>query len=307
MKTDLNDTMDEKFPTLTIEGAPMANKTVVQITKIPLNKLKLNRNSRLNIDPDELEGLMQSIKIEGLLQPIGVVKNGTGYEICYGNRRFLAVSKLGMKTIPVVIHEKKKESDVDIKNLTENVQRRNISIVEVGRYLSLLSKQGLTPAESAVRLGVSKSYVSACLDAFRDVPEEFRDDLEVRVGAMKDGKTRATAGKVSLKTARQTINAMKSRLISRSQMKVLLRAAKEDERFNPSKMPAYIDALSRGKEDFFDEVAETKQVRLMFQISKRHQASLEKEFVDDGPFKNINELFKAILKGEKSVAIKILR
>ena len=293
-------------PKLIIEGAPMAAGTRVEIMKMPLNKIKLNKNSRFNIDPDELDGLMQSIKQEGLLQPIGLVKNGSGYEICYGNRRFLAVSKLGMKTIPAVVHEKKKETDVDVKNLTENVQRRNITLAEVGRYVDLLSAQGLTPAETAVRMGVTKSYVESALDAFRNVPKEFRNDLEIRVGTQK-GSTKSTPGKISIKVARAIINAEKSNKITAAQKRELFRAAKSDEQFNPSKIEDYVSALCRGKKDYIDAVADTQQVRVVFNISKRHAASLEKQYVDNGPFKSIQELCKAILTGKKAVHIDILK
>lgn len=53
----------------------------MQVKELPVNKIKLGRNSRLDIKNEELSGLMQSIESEGLLQPIGVVKRGRGYEV----------------------------------------------------------------------------------------------------------------------------------------------------------------------------------------------------------------------------------
>jgi ParB/RepB/Spo0J family partition protein len=295
----------EETQTLIIEGAPMAKGTKVEIRKMSLNEIKLNKNSRLNIDPEELSGLMQSIKEEGLLQPIGVVKNGSGYEICYGNRRFLAVSKLGMKTIPVIVHEKKKETDVDIKNLTENIQRRNITLAEIGRYVELMSQQGLTPGEAAVRIGVPKSYIEACVAAFQKVPKEFRDDLEVRVGP-KAG-TKATAGKISLRVAQSIISAQKQNKINSAQSKQLFRAAKEDERFRPEQIPNYINAIHKNKKDFMGSAATTKEIRIKILVSQEHYEDLERKFVADGPFKSVSQLCVAILKGQKSVALKVLK
>ncbi len=55
--------MNEEMQTLTFEGVPMANKGgSVSITRMPLNKIKLGRNSRAGIDKTELDGLMESIK-----------------------------------------------------------------------------------------------------------------------------------------------------------------------------------------------------------------------------------------------------
>lgn len=292
----------------TIEGAPMAKGSTVTIQKMQLNKIKLNKNSRLNIDPEELDGLMQSIKETGLLQPIGVIKNGAGYEICYGNRRFLACSKLGMATIPVIVHEKKKDSDADIKNLTENIQRRNISLAETGRYIELLQKQGLSSREAAVRLGVTTNYVDSCLTAFRSIPSEFRDDIEIRV--VKDGRTKETKtapGKISISTAQKIVSAQKSGYLDRAQTRELLRAAKSEERFSASKVDQYINAMASKRKDWLSAVERLKVVRLSFLVSKEHYESLEKKFVENGPFKSVNELLYAVLKGEKSVKIEFAK
>ncbi len=277
---------------------------IVTIEKMPLKKIKLNKNSRLNVDPDELEGLMQSIKTTGLLQPIGVIKNGTGYEICYGNRRFMACSKLGMTSMPVIVHERKSESDVDIKNLTENVQRRNISLTEVGRYIGLLEKEGLSQAECAVRLGVSISYVKAAVDAFGAVPKEFREAIDVRLGN-KGGLARHTPGKISISTARSIIGAEKTGVITKAQAKKLYKAAKSSTKFNAGNIGAYIRTISSGEKDFLNKTPKSVRIAVTFAISEDHKNELEKKFITDGPFSSMNALCIAILKGEKAVQMKI--
>ena len=293
---------------LTIEGAPMASNGKVTIEKIPLNKIKLNKNSRLNIDPDELDGLMQSIKQEGLLQPIGVVKSGSsGYEICYGNRRYLAVSKLGLASIPAIVHEKQKETDVDIKNLTENIQRRNISLAEAGRYIDLLEQQGLSRSEAAVRMGVSRTYVDACLTAFNEIPKEFRDDIEIKVMGGRDNASRTAPGKISVNVARQILSQHKQGKINRSQVKKLLSDAKSNSKFNQNKISEYSKALALGKKDYLSAVVDEKYVVLKFFITESHRRDLEKKYVDDGPFSTLHSLMYAILRGEKSVPIKLRR
>ena len=161
---------------------------------VRINNCKLSKNSRLNINLSELAGLMESIKNEGLLEPIGVVKVSKGYTVCYGNRRFLACSKLGMKTIAAVVYEDIDTTTMDMMNLAENVQRRQLTLNEVGRYVLLLEDQGLVLKEIAVRLGVPYSYVAAAKKCFQDVPKEYRDKIVTTVGVQ------AKPGKMSIST-----------------------------------------------------------------------------------------------------------
>jgi ParB/RepB/Spo0J family partition protein len=279
----------------------MAKNTKVTIQKIPLNKIKLGKNSRMSVSPDELQGLMESIKETGLLQPIGVIRRASGFEICYGNRRFLAVSKLGMSHIPAVVHDVKKESDVDLKNLTENVQRRNLSLTEIGRYVELLRAEKLTSGEIAVRLGVTKHYVETCLESYKRVPKEFRNDLEVQHTNQK-----RTPGKISITTARGIVNATKNYDLPVAEARKLYKAAKEDDRFNSSDIPKYAAAIKRGNNNFIETVRPTFLVQLKFQISEPHKNALMKEYVNDGPFNSLSGLLRAILKGEKNVKIDVL-
>lgn len=288
-----------------ITGEPMAKNSQVEVQNLPLNKIKLGRNSRISVSTEELDGLMQSIKETGLLQPIGVVRSGAGFEICYGNRRFLACSKLGLHRIPAIIHEKKREHDLDLKNLTENIQRRNISLSEVGRFLDLLKKDGLSNAEAAVRLGVSKNYVASCAVAYNEVPKEFRDDLEVQVGKHNDRKR--VPGKISVKIANEITSICKRLNLDQSQKRALFGAAKNEERFTFENISKYAVALKRGKEDFLDSVEPVKRISVNFFITEKHKHELEKKFVDEGPFNSVTALCLAILRGEKSIKVDVIR
>ena len=280
----------------------MAKDGNVTIQSVPLNKIKLARNSRMDVTDEEIAGLMASIKEVGLLQPIGVVKNknGDGFEVCYGNRRFLAVSKLGMSKIPVIIHASKKAFDGDIKNLTENIQRRNLTLTEAGRYMTLLNKEGLSLAEIAVRLGVSKSYVGNCLDAFNRVPKDFQADLEVRT----TGDRSRTPGKISISMANAIIGATKHYGLSKEQTRMLYKAAKSEDKFSLENIPKYAAAISSGQKDFLKAVEPVKYVSVRFFMKQSDYDALEKQYVIDGPFRSINGLMVAILKGEKSVRVK---
>lgn len=278
----------------------------VVIQAIPLNKIKLSRNSRTSISQEELDGLMQSIKEVGLLQAIGVVKKGTGYEICYGNRRFLACSKLGMTKIPAFVHDNKREVEIDVKNLTENIQRRNLSLSEVGRYIELLKKDGLTTAECAVRLGVNRGYVEACIRAYNEVPEKFKDDLELSITKGANETKAKKAGKISVTSAKHIINASKAYGLSETQKEKLFEMAKKDERFLPENSRKYAAALKSGVKDPISAVKPLQHVMVQFWTTKEHLEELRKKHVDEGAFRSLNGFFVAVLKGEKSARIQVV-
>lgn len=281
----------------------MANGDATSIQLIPLNKIKIGKNSRHDIKDDELAGLMQSIKETGQLMPIGVKKVGDGYHILHGNRRFLACSKLGLTKILATVHELKREADGDIVNLTENIQRRNITLAEIGRYIDLLKKEnGLTRKEIAVRLGISRDYVAQCEAAFSHVPSKFRDAVEVRQGGKK-----LAAGKIDARTSTRLLSAGKKYRLAAPQVNMLFKAAAENSEFSKDNIYKYAASLANGKNNFLEENKKMHICTLRFEISKRHQNELERKFVDDGPFHSLNELFRAILRGEKSVKIDVMK
>ncbi len=271
--------------------------------EIPINKIKLGRNSRMTVTDAEIAGLMQSIKETGLLQPIGVVpgvRKGD-YEIAYGNRRFLAISKLGFKTIPAIVHASSAESDVDLKNLTENIQRKNLSLQEAGRYIELLRAQELTADEIAVRLGVSPGYVRTCLDAYQEVPEEHRKDLEMLVGRAKP-----SPGKIGMTTAKAIINAQKNYGLTRAQSSTLYKAAKHDEKFTVENVNRYAKAISLGEKNPIAAVDNIKQIRCNLFVTETEFNRAHKKYVENGPFKNVTELVRNIVSGKISYRMKLI-
>lgn len=302
-ETDQLDGFSNKDETvLYIKVGPMAAKGPVEIREIPLNKIKLGKNSRMQVSEDEIAGLMQSIKEVGLLQPIGVTKSGNSFEIVYGNRRFLAVSKLGKAKIPAVVHSNKNVSENDLQNLTENLQRRNISLIEAGRYIQILRDSGLSAAEIAVRLGVSKAYIQSCITAFQEVPKEHQKDLEVKT--VHDRKR--TPGKISISTARAIVSARATYRLSKDEEELLYKAAKKDDSFEAQNIPKYAAAVKQGSKDPVRDVPKTKHVSVQFYITEDEYNRLYEKHVVKGHYKSMSGFFVSILKGEKNERVKIL-
>lgn len=295
--------MEPNERTLTIKAEGMARGQKVEIKEIPMNKIKIGRNSRLSVSKEDLSGLMQSINSTGLLEPIGVIKSKKhegSYEIAYGNRRFMAFSKLGLHSIPAVIHEYKNEQDVDVKNLAENVQRRQISLQEIGRYASILEGEGLGKKELAVRLGVPINYLDACLTAFKDIPKDFRDDLEMSTSGKSPGM-----GKISIGDARAILGVRRTYDLNKKDTERLFKAAKDDDRFNSDSVHKYAQAIKRGK-DPLETVRPIKTLTFRLMIDEAEYDKLVSKYIDDGPFNSFTALLKAVLRGQKHVSINFL-
>lgn len=278
----------------------------VKITEMAANKIKLARNSRMGVRDEELAGLMQSIKEVGLLQPIGVVKTATnGYEVIYGNRRFLALTKLGKTKIPVIIHAHKTSAEDDLKNLTENLQRRNISLIEAGRYIELLTQQGLQQAEIAIRLGVSKAYISNCLTAYNEVPKEFQKDIEVR---HQGGSGKKTPGKIAMQSVRAIMSADKSiRGVTSEVKRELFKLAKTEERFNHKNVMKYARAIRDGVKDPVGTTEHLKKMNVQFWMDESEWDTIHAQQVASGTFKSVHGFLVAVLAGTKNYKIRTIK
>lgn len=295
----LRDTKPLNDRTFEVKGEGMARGKKVQIKELPMNSIKLSKNSRLQITNEDLSGLMQSINSTGLLEPIGVVEVKPGkYEIAYGNRRYMAYSRLGLHSIPCIIHQFKDAKDIDIKNLAENVQRKNISLPEVGRYASMLKKEGLSLKELAVRLGTSVMYLETSLQAFNEIPEKHRDDLELQIGGKKVG-----AGKISFRNARAILHQKKGGHINKAEVNKLFELAKTKPKFVAEDVPRYIKAMKAGKNP--ENVSPVKSITVRFLMDENEWEKLVNKYVTDGPCTSFSHLVQCVLNGTKAVKIPV--
>src|SRR4051812_19741685 len=268
----------------------------MNVMRVPISKVKLGRNSRTSISYEELDGMMQSIKEIGLLQPIGVVRKGTGYEVCYGNRRFLAASKLGWSSIPAVVHDQNHAFETDLKNLTENVQRRQLTLNEVGRHIEIMKGEGLGNREAAVKMGVSTRYLIDAVSSYKSVPENFRDDIEVRSTPKKGSHTEP--GKLSMHQASAINHAALRYKLNEDQKQELFKAAKAAGiKFNPKIVKRYALNVLSGR-PVLDSNTHVKTLNINALMPLTEYDRLHAKYVLNGPFKGVGAVARAILKGE---------
>ncbi len=136
------------------------------VREIPIEQLKPNPyQPRKVFNKEALEELAQSIKAKGVLQPLLVrrAKDGQGYEIIAGERRWRAAQLAKIHAVPVVIKEITDRDAVEI-GLIENLQREDLNPVEeAGAFLQLSEEFGYSQDQIAQVIGKSRSHVTNIL------------------------------------------------------------------------------------------------------------------------------------------------
>ncbi len=130
---------------------------------------------RLSFDEQELNNLSDSIIKYGVIQPIVVRKIGEKYEIIAGERRYKAACLAGLKSIPAVLNNTDDNTSAEIA-LLENLQRKDLSVIEEAQSYKKLIDRGFTQEEIASKLGVSQSSIANKMRLLV-LPKEIKDAL----------------------------------------------------------------------------------------------------------------------------------
>jgi len=156
---------------------------VVEI--IPVNKIKAGKyQPRQNFDQNEIYELSESIKENGLLQPIILRKaQDDEYEIIAGERRYRASIMAGNDTIPAIIKRVNNHQALELA-IIENVQRSDLTIIEEAKgYKRLMDEFSYTQDQIAKKVGKSRSHISNILRLL-NLPQKARDLLNTKAITM---------------------------------------------------------------------------------------------------------------------------
>lgn len=163
-------------------------------TKEPLvldiNKIEPNKNQpRKNFNSETLEILAESIRDNGIIQPILVRKVEEGkYQIVAGERRYKAAKMAGLGEVPVVVKEIEDYKVTELA-LIENLQREDLNpIEEAASFLMLIEKYDLTQDEVSKRVGRSRSAITNSIRLL-NLPREVIKEIEM--GRLSSGQARA--------------------------------------------------------------------------------------------------------------------
>jgi ParB family transcriptional regulator, chromosome partitioning protein len=178
---------------------------------------------RKYFNENKLNELAQSIKINGIIQPIVARRNGDRFQIIAGERRWRAAQIAGLRRVPCVIKEVPEENVLEL-SLIENIQREELNpIEEANAYKKLLERLEATQEELARRVGKDRSSIANSLRLLR-LPQEVQQMVEEDKLSMGHARAllsiesvdqqRALANEIAVKTlsVRET-----ERLVKRAQ------------------------------------------------------------------------------------------
>ena len=138
----------------------MEEKNKKEIIYIPLDEIIPNRfQPRLAFDEKELNDLANSIIKYGIIQPIVVRQVGEKYEIIAGERRYKAATMAGIKKIPAILNNTDDNTSAEIA-LLENLQRKNLTVIEEAKSFKKLMDRGFKQETIASKLGISQSSIA---------------------------------------------------------------------------------------------------------------------------------------------------
>jgi ParB family chromosome partitioning protein len=155
-------------------SAPLSSLVVRDIN---ISNITPNPNQpRKEFDESKINELSESIRENGILQPIIVQQSGDKYVIIAGERRYRAASHAGLLTIPCIIRDSN-ESDTFIISMIENIQRAGLNPVEEALgYHSICTKYDLSHADIARILGKSRTHITNMIGLLT-MPKEIQQML----------------------------------------------------------------------------------------------------------------------------------
>ncbi|KXB58889.1 ParB/RepB/Spo0J family partition protein [Gemelliphila asaccharolytica] len=255
----------------------------LEILEIELEKIQRNPyQPRKIFNEEKIKELAQSIKKNGLLQPIILKKTISGYYIIAGERRFKAFEMLNKKTIPAIIKEYTDEEMMVLATI-ENLQREDLTALEEATsYKKLMETLNITQEELAKKIGKSRPYVANTIRLLK-LPYEIKEYL--MAGKISPGHAKAL---LSLKNEMHILTVTKKAI--RENMSVRALEDYINKILNPveKKIPKkdiYIESQEKKLKNLLGTTVKIKQ-------NRNKKGKIEIEFKNNDEFERIVKLFK---------------
>lgn len=257
-----------------------------KIEQLKINSIVKNPyQPRLIFDTDKLEELAQSIRKNGVLQPVIVRKSELiGYELLAGERRFQASKLAGKTTIPAIVRDYSDEEMMTL-SILENLQRENLNPIEEARSLvQLVEKLNMTHDQIAKALGKSRSYVSNLIRLL-GLPEAILSRVEAGELSTAHGRT-LLAEKNPKRQLELAHKAIAEQLNVRALETLIYSKGKNaDANLKTTKMDIFADEIEK-------ELMKKLGNKVKIKKNKNHQGSLSINFDSLDELENLIQLLK---------------
>jgi ParB family chromosome partitioning protein len=255
--------------------------------ELPVDVIRPNPDQPRRVFAEaELERLAASIVRHGVLQPIVVrEREGGGYELVVGERRWRASKLAGRTTVPAVIQDVSAPALLEVA-LVENVQRRDLNPIELAQAFRGLAERGHTQEEIGERVGLDRSTVANHLRLL-ELPRELQADVEE--GTLSGGHAKALLSVTSPEQRRHLRDRIAGEGLSVRAAEELARRMGGGRRRRPSPR----ESVDPNLEQLLGRLRDRLQTRVRISGSPR-RGKLEVEFY--GP-EELNRITSTILDG----------
>jgi len=248
---------------------------------------KINPNPyqpRMNINPEELIELADSIREHGIIQPLIITKDNTSddkYYLIAGERRFRASQLAALKHVPVVIKETSPQEMLELA-LIENIQRKDLNPLEEGiAFKQLQDEFGLTQDLIAKKVGISRVAVTNKIRLL-NLPEQIKE--EVLNGQLSEGHARALLGLSDQMSIVATANIVIKKKLSVRETEELIRKIN----FGKDSGKKNAEYISRDEKAMLEKLS--KRIGYTASVIKLHNGGkIVIRFADEKEFKEIIE------------------
>lgn len=240
------------------------------------------RQPRVHIDDARLEELAQSIRANGVIQPIVVRRVDDHYEIVAGERRWRASQRAGLLKVPVAVREVPDDKLLEVA-LIENIQRENLSPIEEAQaYRRLTDELQMSQEAIAAQVGKDRATVANYMRLLR-LPAEVRAALDE--GAMSMGHARALLSLPDETTQRRLGRDVIARGLSVRDTEALVRREVDVKSPAAPAEPPKVDPNTRAAEDQL-KLALGTRVRI---VRKGKRGRIEIDFTNEDELQRLYE------------------
>jgi ParB family transcriptional regulator, chromosome partitioning protein len=256
-----------------IPESPTAEPPRDKQTEVDLDRLSPNPfQPRLQMTDESLEDLAQSIRQNGIIQPIVVRRAGDRYEIVAGERRWRAAQRAGLLRVPIAVRDIPDTKLLEIA-LIENIQRENLNpIDEALAYRRLIDEFHMTQESVAAAVGKDRTSIANYLRLLK-LPEDVQH--EVAIGALSMGHARALVALDDAAAVRRAAGEVLGRRLSVRDTEALVRRLAEPKPESVPEPPK--DVHTRQAEDVMRMALGTR-VRIVRKGSGGH---IEIDFISE--------------------------
>jgi ParB family transcriptional regulator, chromosome partitioning protein len=274
--------------------------TTEELVELDLDLIEPNNvQPRTVFNDQKLEELAQSIRENGIIQPLLVRNTGRGkYQLVAGERRWRAAQRAGLLRVPCVVRDIPDDKMLELA-LIENIQRQELNAIEEAQaYKRLIESLGLTQEMVAQRVGRDRTFITNYLRLLR-LPEDIQRLVEEEQISM--GHARALLGiddaEIQRKLARRIIEQQLSvREIERLVKQVI--AGEEEPKKAEGQTQTATDANVRFAEDKLRRKLGSK---VQIKVNSNNSGKIEIEFYNSEDLNRVFELLMGVARDEASV------